>query len=175
MDSAAAALLAFVLLAFAGLAAVGAASWWLAPARRLERALLRRLGGPADAMVTASHRGQGVALDFDGARLALVRGPGDAGLVYDFDEVIGAELLFDGEVKARAFRGEQRKALDQTSPQVRRVAVRLVFDDVRDPDFELELFDVAGDAETDPDGALRAARRLFSRVEAMIRRPVSAG
>lgn len=172
MDSAAAALLVFVLLVFAGLTVAGLSAWWLAPARRLERALQRKLGVVPEAVVTASNRGQGLALDIDGGRLAVIRGPGDQGLVFDFDEVVGAELVFDGEVKARAFRGEARKALDQTMPQVSRVMVRLVFDDVRDPDFELHLFDLgdAADARSDPEAAVRAARRLFSRMEAMIRR-----
>ena len=172
MDSAAAAILIFVALAFSGLAAAGLSAWWFAPARRLERTLQRKLGMIPEAVVTASSRGQGVALDIDSGRLAVIRGPGDDGLVFDFDEVVGAELVFDGEVKARAFRGETRKALDQTAPPARRVVVRLVFDDVRDPDFELELIDLAdpADGRSDPDAAVRAARHLFSRVEAMIRR-----
>ena len=56
------------------------------------------------------------------------------------DELVEAELIFDGAVAARASRGEGRKPLDQVAPDVSRVTLRFVFDDPHDPDFEFELY-----------------------------------
>jgi hypothetical protein len=170
--------LAFLLLfAFAGavvvaLAAVGA--WWLEPGHRVTRLLLQGLAGPPEVMSTAPARGQGAALAIDERKLAVVRGPGDTGLVYDLEELVGAELIFDGAVAARATRSEGRRALDQVAPQVSRVVLRFVFDDPHDPDFEFELYAPTDATRRDsqgPDAAVLVARRWFARLEAVLRQP----
>jgi hypothetical protein len=154
--------------------AVGAmAAWRLEPGRRTLRALSRVLGAAPEAAAIAAPRGQGLGIRVSDGHLAVVRGPGDRGLIYDLDELYGVELIFDGQVAARMHRGEPRRALDQIFPQAARVIVRLVFDDLRDPEFELELLapaDFSGRSPPDPQMAVQEGRRWFARLEAVIRR-----
>ncbi len=155
-----------------------AMSWWLEPGRRTLRTLTRLLGAPPEALAIAQPRSQGAGLRIDEGRIAVVRGVGDPGLIYDLSELIGVELIFDGQVAARMFRGEARRALDQISPQAARVMLRMVFDDVRDPEFELELLSPADldlRSPPDPQAAVQEARRWFSRLEAVLRRSGSDG
>ena len=147
-----------------------ALAWWREPSRRAARTAATRLGGMADVVFTAPLRGQGVGLRVKPPGVAVVRRAGDPGLVFGFEEVIGIELIFDGEVRARAFRGEPRRPLDSVRPSARQISVRLVFDDVRYPDFELELIH-PDDGPVDPASSVEAARKLFSHVEAIIRQP----
>ena len=165
--------LLLLLLGGGAMTALAAATvWWVEPARRVARTLNRALAGPADSLVVAPARGQGAGLRLDENRIAVVRDFGDPGLIFDLDELIGAELIFDGQVCARAFRGEGRRALDRIDPEVSKVMVRLVFDDVRDPEFELELWNAADLPRPGQDGpaAVQAARRWFARLEAVLRR-----
>jgi hypothetical protein len=167
------AILLFCLVVAALTTAAFALAGWLEPRRRTIRALTRVLGAPPEVIAVAAPRSQGAALRIGERRLAVVRGVGDPGLVYDLHELIGVELIFDGQVAARMFRGEPRKALDQIAPQVERVVLRLVFDDVRDPEFELELLapgDFALSPPPDPHAAVQEGRRWFARLEAVLRR-----
>ena len=91
-------LLAITAAALTALAAL--ASWWFEPGHRVERVLRQGLAGPPDVMTVAPARGQGAALRIEDETLAIVRGLGDPGLVYDLSELIGAELIFDGAVCA---------------------------------------------------------------------------
>ena len=146
--------------------------WWMEPGRRTLRALSRVLGAPPEVWAVAAPRSQGAAMQIDAQRLAVVRGPGDRGLVYDLHELIGVELIFDGQVTARMFRGEPRRPLDQISPQAERVLLRLVFDDVRDPEFELELLnpdDFTLRQPADTHAKVAEGRRWFARLEAVLR------
>ncbi len=156
-----------------GMALVAVAAWWLEPGQRVTRRLQLGLAGPPEVLSLAPARGQGAALAIDERKLAIVRGPGDPGLVYDLDELVGAELIFDGAVAARASRGEGRRPLDQVSPDVSRVTLRFVFDDPHDPDFEFELYTPSDAGRRDdpgPDAAVQVARRWFARLEAVLRR-----
>jgi hypothetical protein len=158
-----------------GMAMVALAAWWLEPGQRVARRLRLGLAGAPEVLTTAPARGQGAALAIDERKLAVVRGPGDLGLVYDLDELVGAELIFDGAVVARASRGDGRRPLDQVAPSVSRVTLRFVFDDPRDPDFEFELYapdDALRRDDPGPDAAVLVARRWFARLEAVLRRPV---
>ncbi len=148
------------------------AVWWLNPSRQIARTLVRALNGPPDSIVVAPARGQGAGLRLDESKIAVVRDFGDPGLIFELDELIGAELIFDGQVCARAFRGEGRRALDRIDPDVSKVMLRLVFDDVRDPEFELELWSAADLPRPGQDGpaAVQAARKWFARLEAVLRR-----
>ena len=166
--------LVLLLVGGAAMTALAAAAvWWLDPARRIARLLEKALGGSVDAVLAAPARGQGAALKLDTAKIAIVRDFTDAGLIFELNELIGAELIFDGQVCARAFRGEGRKALDRIDPDVSRVMLRLVFDDVRDPEFELELWTAADPPKPGQDGpsAVQAARKWFARLEAVLRQP----
>jgi hypothetical protein len=151
---------------------VAIVNWWLEPHRRIGRALRAVLDGPVDALATAPLQGQGAALRVSDGKIAIVRSFADPGLVFDLDELIGAELIFDGQVAARVFRGEQRLALNNIAPQARRVTLRLVFDDLRDPEFLLELWNEHNGPPDDPAAAhaIAAARAWFTRAEAVVRR-----
>ncbi len=166
------AILIFVLMVVALMTGVSAWMWWMNAGRRTLRALTRVLGAPPEVFAIAAPRSQGIGMQIGAQRLAVVRGVGDRGLVYDLHEMIGVELIFDGQVAARMFKRETRKPLDQVSPQVERVALRLVFDDVRDPEFEIELLN-PGDFSLrdapDPHARIDEGRRWFARLEAVLR------
>ena len=149
-------------------ATVGLVGWWLEPRRRVARTLAHRLGGQVDALATAPLRGQGVGVRIVPQGIAVVRKPGDIGLAFGFEELLGVELIYDGAVRARAFRHEPRRPLDITHPNIRHLCVRLVFDDLRHPDFELQLLhpdDPPGDVPT----LIDSGRRLFAHLEAIVR------
>ena len=167
-----------VLLIFCALAAAATvlaawASWWFEPGHRTLRALNRRLEASAEVVALAPSRGQGVALRITDSRIALVRGLGDIGLVFDLNELVGVELIFDAQVAARMFRREGRRPLDQVAPQAASVTLRLIFDDMRDPEFELELLkpsDLTLRRPPNPDIMVQEGRRWFTRLEAVLRR-----
>lgn len=173
MDKGLALLLLTALVGAVVFAVVAVAAWWMEPGERVARLVRRGLAGPPEVLSVAAARGQGAALAIDEGKLAVVRGPGDGGLVYDLDELVGAELIFDGQVAARVFRGEARRPLDRTSPEVSRVTLRFAFDDPHDPEFEFELYTPTDAARRDggsPDAAVQVARRWFARLEAVLRR-----
>ena len=153
-------------------AGVAAFNWYNEPHRRVARALRTVMGGPVDAMAIAALQGQGAALRVSDGKIGVLRDFNDRGLVFDLDELMGAELIFDSQVTARVFRGEQRLALNNIAPMARRVALRLVFDDLRDPEFLLELWSERYGAPEDPGAAhaTAAARAWFARAEAVVRR-----
>jgi hypothetical protein len=88
--------------------------------------------------------------------------------------LVGAELIVDGEVAARAVRDEPRRALDRISNEARRVTLRLIFDDAVHPDFELDLWlpeDALRRDARPPAAAIQEARGWLARAEAILRRP----
>jgi len=173
MDKGLAVLLLIGVLAALAMALAAVLAWWFEPGHRVVRLLRLGLAGPPEVMSTAPARSQGAALGIDEGKLAIVRGPGDRGLVYDLDELVGAELIFDGVVVARATRSEGRRPLDQVSPEVGRVVLRFLFDDPHDPDFEFEIYTPSDAARRDdpgPAAAVQMARRWFARIEALLRR-----
>jgi hypothetical protein len=162
-------LLALALAAVLVTAAASVAGWWLQPARRTARALARRLGVRPDAVAVSAERAMGLAISADRAALALVRFPGDPGLLHPLQALRGVELILDGEVRARAFRGEGRRPLDRIStPEGGRVTLRVVVDDPADPAFEVDLWR-PGDRPRPgfgPAPATEEARAAFARLEA---------
>jgi hypothetical protein len=86
--------------------------------------------------------------------------------------VLGAELDLDGEVAARAMRGEPRRMLDRAGNAVTEVRLRLLFDEPRYPDFELVLWPsrLARGAPTKPREAISEGNRWIARVESLLRR-----
>jgi hypothetical protein len=153
------------------MAFAAAAVWWFAPARRIRRRLVKLLGSQPTIVAAAPARGAGAGLDAEDGRIATLTGFNDFGLVYGLDELVGAELIFDGQVAARAFKGEGRRPLDHIAPDAQRVTLRLVFDDLHEPEFELELWR-AGDPPGghDQESAVAEARRWFTHAEAALRR-----
>lgn len=151
--------------------------WATNEERRIGAALKRVLGGPSEATIIAKGRARGAGLSVTSGLFATAWDKGDWCMVYRLEEVTGAELLIDGEVAARVFRGETRKALDRVPATAREVTLRLVFDDPVNPDFDLQLW-AAGD-ETRRDaptaaGCAQAANQWLARIEAIVRRPRTA-
>ena len=147
-----------------------ALAWWMQPERRLRRAMLKALGHATEAEAFAPHEGKAAALDFDQGQLAVLWARGAHGLVYDFPEVEGGEIIVDGCVVARIRRGEQRKALDVMAPEAEQVVLRLMFADARNPEFELGLWNAAAPGVGGSSAeALRLGRRWLSHIEALLK------
>lgn len=169
-----------LLLSLAGAAVtlLGSASiWFNDEERRMRRALRRVLKGPPEAMLTAAGRGRAAGFRFSANAAAVTWDAGAWCLLYRLDELVGAEMMVDSQVVARAFRGEARKALDQTPSPAERVALRFIFDDPRYPDFELELWrpeEAARRRALSASEAVQEANRWITRVEAVLRRPSAA-
>jgi len=166
-----------LLVALAGAALTFAASlllWLFGESRAIRAALKRVLQSEPDAVILAEGRGRAAGFSFATGRCAVAWDGGRWCLIYRIDEVMGAELIIDGQVVARAFRGEPRRALDQVVSQASRVTLRLIFDDVHHPDFDLDLW-VAGDEtrrrRATPVDAVQEANRWMARAEAILRRP----
>jgi hypothetical protein len=165
-------LLLLVALAGAGVTLAGTLALWLwDETRRIRRALTRVLGAEVEIMLVARGRGRGAGVSFATGLCAVGWDSGAWCLVYGIDELMGAELIIDGQVVGRAFRGEPRRALEQLVTDASRVTLRLVFDDPHHPDFDLDLW-VAGD-ERRRANAVQEANTWLARAEAILRRPVS--
>ena len=168
-----------LLLALAGVAvtALGSAViWYMDEGRRVRRALRNVLKSPPEAVVLARGRGKGAGFSFTSGLAAVAWDSGAWCLVYRIYELVGVEIIVDGEVVARAFRGEPRKALDHLASEATRVTLRLIFDDPNHADFELDLW-MAGDElkrkPSTPAEAIQEANRWLARAEAILRRPSS--
>lgn len=165
-------------LGLAGLAltlAGGGFIWSMNEDRRIRRSLARVLGEPAHALLVAHGRGKGLGFNFTTNQLAVTWDAGGWCLVYRLEELTGAELAVDGQVLARVYRGETRRALDVIRGADTQVRLRLVFDDIRHPDFVMDLWlpedDTRKGAMTAAE-AVQEANRWIARVEAVLRRPV---
>jgi hypothetical protein len=165
-----------VLLALAGLAltVVGTFGAKLSsePAR-LRRSLRKVLKADPHALLVA--RGKGVGFNFAANLMAVSWDAGAWCLVYRLDELLGAELFVDGQVAARAYRGEARRPLDLLTGADKQVRLRLIFDDPRHPDFELELWlpeDEGRKGRPTAAEAVEEANRWVARVEAVVRKPL---
>jgi hypothetical protein len=169
-----------LLLALAGClvtVAGSAAAWWRDEDRRLRRYLRKALGAPPESVIVAAGRGRAAGLSLERGLIAILWDGGVKGLIYKLHQLVGAELILDDQVAARAHRGETRRALDRAPGSAHRVALRLIFDNPRDPDFELELWPPADTAKREratAAQAITACRRWISSVEAILRQPTPA-
>jgi hypothetical protein len=168
-----------LLLVLAGAALTvlgGAAIWFMEEERRIRRAFRNVLGARAEAVVVAKGRGRAAGFCFSRGAMAVAWDFGAWCLVYRVEELMGAELVVDGEVVGRAYRGEPRRALDQVASDASQVTLRLVFDDPKHPDFDLDLW-LAGDEARrgagKPAAAVQEANRWLARAEAILRRPAA--
>jgi hypothetical protein len=163
--------LAAVALTLAG----GGYIWSMDESRRLKRSMARVLGEPAHALLIARGRGKAVGFNFTTNQIAVSWDAGAWCLIYRLEELVGAELIVDGQVLARVYRGETRRALDVMTGADSQVRLRLVFDDLRHPDFVLDLWlpqdDGRKGAMTAPE-AVQEANRWLARFEAVLRRPL---
>lgn len=168
-----------VLLVLAGLVVTvlgSAAIWLMDEERRIRRELKRVLKDEPEAMIVAPGRGRGAGFNFTTGLVAVAWDAGRWLLVYRLDELAGAELIVDGQVLAKAYRGEPRRGLDQPVEHAARVTLRLVFDDPHYPEFDLDLW-LAGDEArrkaTSPADAAQEASQWINRAEAVLRRPIA--
>ncbi len=172
-------LLLLVVLAGAAVTLAGSVALWLTDEVRSIRWALRRvLGAEPEILLTARGRGRGAGASLETGLFGVAWDSGKWCLVYRLDELMGAELIIDGQVVARAYRDEPRRALDQMVEQASRVTLRLIFDDPRHPDFELHLWQ-AGDERrrsgASPVQAVKDANQWLARAESILRRPRAGG
>jgi hypothetical protein len=151
--------------------------WWFEEERRLRRLVRRSLGGEPDGVIVARGRNAAAGFRLASAQVVVMREGGADALLYPLHALIGAELIVDDQVVARAVRDEPRRALDQIAASARRVTLRLVFDDARSPDFDLDLWLTRDQLRRDalpPSLAIEEARGWLARAEAILRRPAPA-
>jgi hypothetical protein len=150
-----------------------AAIWLMDPQRRLQRALKRVLKSWPDAVALSPASGRGAGFSFDSGLAAVCWDNGDWCLVYRIDELSGAELRVDGQIVGRVMQDEPRRTLDRVTGALEHVTLRLVFNDPRHPDFDIDLW-TAGDqlrrVAASPADAMIEANRWLSRVEAILRK-----
>jgi hypothetical protein len=154
----------------------GVVVWSMEETRRIRRSLRKVLGAEPHALLIARGRGKGVGFNFVTDRAAVAWDGGAWCLVYRVDELVGAELMIDGQVVGRAYRGEARRAVDRLAGAQAAVRLRLVFADPAYPDFDLDLWlpedEGRRGALTSADAA-HEANRWLARAEALFRRPVA--
>ena len=150
-------------------------AWAFDEGRRVRRALRTILGEDPQLLLVTKGRGRALGLNAGATRIAIVWDAGGWGLAYRADELLGAELVVDRWIAARAHRGEVRRPLDQLAAPQERVRLRLLFDDPTYPDFDMDLWrqdDIARRGRFDADGALHEANRWVARLETLMRRSV---
>lgn len=169
-------LLLFVAIAGSAVTFLGSlAIWYGDEDRRIRRALRNVLKSEPEGVVVARGRGRGAGFSFSTNLLAVAWDRGAWCLIYRLDELVGAELLVDGQVMGRVFRGEGRRAIDHVAPQAQTVTLRLIFDDPRNPDFTLDLWAPGDETRREsksPAELMQEANRWLARCEAIVRRPL---
>jgi len=149
------------------------AAWWFEEDRRLRRLVRRALGGEPDGVIVARGRNTAAGFRLGSDQVVVMRDGGAKALLYPLRALIGGELIIDGKLAARAVRDEPRRALDQIADAPAQVTLRLVFDDPRDPDFDLDLWlrkDLSHRDAPTASAAIQEARSWLTRVEAILRR-----
>ena len=142
--------------------------------RRLTRYLRQALGAEPEGVMLDRGGGQALGFNIDAGRIAVMRDKGRKGLVYRLDQLMGGELMVDNTVLMRASRDKAGKPLDEIPLACHRAVLRLVFDNPREPDYELELWPAMhgrGREYPTPADAVQAARRWLTGLESLLRRP----
>jgi hypothetical protein len=173
MEQAARVILWFVFLSLALTLVASLLMWWFETTRRLTRSISIALGKPADAIVYDVKSTKAAGLDFTNGDVAIIWSLGRHGLVFSFDEIDGAELIVDERVVARTQKGETRRVLEETYPHAATVILRLMFNDVETPEFELMLFGEVTQNSVHPKSATEAVqlgRKWLSHIDAVIKR-----
>jgi hypothetical protein len=164
-----------LLLAIAGAAVTVAGSgvsWWMDEERKLLRYIRRSLGGEPDAFIIVRGRAAAAAFSLASSEAVVMWSGGAKALLYPLHAFLGAELIVDDIVVARVFRGEPRRALDAVATGARTVTLRLIFDNPRDPDFDLDLWLPPDSLRRDtasPAKAIQQGRTWLQRVESLLR------
>lgn len=165
-----------VLLTIAGVGSTalgGAFAWFMEPGRRMRRSLKKVLGAAPHALLVARREGKGIGFDFGSNTVSVTWDGGAWCLKYGLDELMGAELIVDDQVTARAHRGEARRAQEQFAGAERTVRLRFTFDDARYPDFIVSLWSAGDDSRKAPTAseAVQEGARWIARAESILRRP----
>ena len=159
-------------------------SWWMESERRLRRAMRNALSGTPDMQAIAPAEGKAAGLDLTNEQLAVLWNKGAIGLVFEYDEIEGAEIIVDRHVVARVRRHLGRNDLDVLVEDAESVILRLMFRDPQCPEFEISLWraywhapqglnPVAGQTASGPrltgsaNEGLRLARRWLAHIEAV--------
>ena len=166
-----------LLLVIAGLVltAVGAAvARWLDPQHRLMRYLRMALAAAPEGVMMDRGGGRALAFNLDAGKIAVLWDQGRKGYIYRLDQLMGAEMMVDNQVLARCFRDRPVTPLDEIPLSAHRGVMRLVFDNPRDPEFELEIWPAKsgrGHEYPSPADAVQSGRRWLTAVESILRRP----
>ena len=94
-------------------------SWWMESERRLRRAMKSALSGGTDMHAVAPSEGKAAGLDLENKQLAVLWDRGSIGLVFDFEEIEGAEVIVDGHVVGRVRRHLGRGSGPRRRPRIR--------------------------------------------------------
>ena len=166
-----------LLLVIAGLVLTGVGALiarWLDPRRRLMRFLNQALAAHPEGVLMDPGGGRCLAFNLDAGKIAVLWDKGRKGLVYRLDQLSGAEMMVDNAVLVRAHRTLPPKPLDEIPAGMHRAVLRLIFDNPRDPDFELELWPAhtgRGHEHRTPADAVQTGRRWLASLESILRRP----
>lgn len=155
----------------------GMVAWYNEEGRRIRRGLRRVLKGDTHALIIAQGRGRGAGFNFTSNKMAVAWDSGAWCLIYQIDELQGVELVVDGQVAARVYRGEARRPLDVLGGAENQVSLRLVFDDPQHADFILDLWSAyraARRGEPTAADAVEEGNRWLARVESIFRRKPTA-
>lgn len=161
-------------------------SWWMQSERRLRRAMKHALYDAPDMHAIAPAEGKAAGLDLSHEQLAILWKNGAIGLVFEFDEIEGAEIIVDGHVISRVSRHLGRNDLGVLVEDAESVILRLMFHDNQCPEFEISLWRANWNAplpDTAPAGqmvsgprqtgsaneGIRLARRWLAHIEAVIK------
>lgn len=153
--------------------------------KKLEDEVREALGGARPEVESIEPvRKAAAAISYAANKIVIVRDFGRKPTrIYAISDLFGVEVFVDGRIFARVVRagtnkpldGGSYRAIDDISPEVHKVTLRLVFDDPSHPDYELILWD-PNDALTaraeGPRAATETARKWFYHIEAILRRPV---
>ena len=165
-------LLVIAALALTGVGALLARS--LDPARRLTRYLRMALGAEPEGVMMDRGGGKAMAFNLDAGKIAVLWDKGRKGLVYSLSQLVGAEMMVDNYVLARCFRDRPVVPLDEIPLAAHRGVMRVVFDNPRDPEYELEIWPAMngrGHEHRSPADAVQAGRKWLTRLESILRRP----
>ena len=164
-----------LLIAALALTAIGAlVARSLDQGRRLTRYLRMALGAEPEGVMMDRGGGRAMAFNLDAGRIAVLWDRGRKGLVYKLDQLIGAEMMVDNIVLARCFRDRPVMPLDEIPMAAHRGVMRVVFDNPRDPEYELEIWPAMngrGHEHRSPAEAVQAGRKWLTRLESILRRP----
>jgi hypothetical protein len=155
----------------------GVVGWYNDEGRRIRRGLRKVLAGETHALIVAHGRGRGAGFNFTSGAMAVTWDAGEWCLIYRLEELLGVELVVDGQVTGRVFRNEARRPVDALGAANQQVSLRLVFDDPQHADFLLELWSAARSPRRpvlDASQAVEEGNRWLARLESLFRRQPAA-